>query len=337
MIALVARLLHLLVTFFLDAFERPNHRPRSRIDLRIVHRGLIVDRVDIDHRQTLDDSHGVAVKLPFRIEPGPAVEIGRLDDQRIPLPVAAAVSHPQFDVGPDMRTAVRVDDAIDMTPGLVDDGYVSRKLSNLTRTKVCHLPGNARGKTLRVGIDVVGDILVPLRPRPRLIRNSSVWRIDDRRDRRPKATRGGVTGKIFDILKTHRHRCLPNSLQVRLAVRRLGRIERLGFPQRAGMKACGGRRTTSRDGVGLRPLAGHGHRRQRQGNRQSRRCNRGAREPVFQRRASFQGPARGHVALKTKSTRTPGFGHSFPCDDRGACSSSRVSKTLSGPRWWLRS
>ena len=230
-----------------------------------------------------------------------------------------------------MRTAVHVDDAIDVAAGLVDDRDVPGKLRNLTGPEVRHLARDTRGKTLRVGIDVVRDILFALCPRPRLVRHPSVWRIDDRCDRGTEAARRRVAGKIFDVLEAHRHGRIPDALQVRLSIRCLGRRERLGFRQRTRMKACGRRRTTSRDGVRLRILACGGHRGHRQGNRESRRCDCGAQEP-FLHRSNLLGRH-----FKTKSIRIPGFERSSLCDGTGPCSSSTAWKTSSDLRWWLRS
>src|ERR1700730_1978844 len=90
-IALVTGLLHLLEALFLVPFESKNDGPQSREHLGVLHGGCVVERVSVQHREPLDHSQAVAREDPRLVEPGPPVEVGRLDDERIALPASAGV------------------------------------------------------------------------------------------------------------------------------------------------------------------------------------------------------------------------------------------------------
>src|SRR5262249_46056628 len=55
-VALVARLLHPLVSLFLVALEGERHRPRLGGDLWVVNRGSVVNRVSVDRSEAFGDS-----------------------------------------------------------------------------------------------------------------------------------------------------------------------------------------------------------------------------------------------------------------------------------------
>jgi hypothetical protein len=75
-----------------------------------------------------------------------------------------------------------------MAARFVDDRDEIAGLRDLTRPEVRHLPRNAGRQALRVRIDVLLDVLVALRARPRMIWNSPIGRIDDDGDRGTKST-----------------------------------------------------------------------------------------------------------------------------------------------------
>src|SRR5438309_3085905 len=88
-IALVTGLLHLLEALFLVPFESKNDRPRLRKHFGVLYGGCVVERICVHHRDPLDHSQGVAREDTRLVEPGPPIEVGRLDDERIALPTAA--------------------------------------------------------------------------------------------------------------------------------------------------------------------------------------------------------------------------------------------------------
>ena len=73
---------------FLIAYQGESQRPGSRVHLRIFESGFVVDRVGVDEREAFDHMQGVATKMTQQVEPGPAIEIGHIDHQRVALPVA---------------------------------------------------------------------------------------------------------------------------------------------------------------------------------------------------------------------------------------------------------
>jgi len=71
---------------FFPAIENHTHLPRLRKHLPILNRGLVVHVVGANQSVTFDDMQRVTVEIPRSIEPGLAIEIRHVDDQRIVLP-----------------------------------------------------------------------------------------------------------------------------------------------------------------------------------------------------------------------------------------------------------
>jgi hypothetical protein len=77
--------------------QREGHRPRLRVDVWIVDRHLVVNRVRVDQRQPLDHVRSLGVEVTCLIEPGPSILIAHIDDERVSLPCPASVALPHFD------------------------------------------------------------------------------------------------------------------------------------------------------------------------------------------------------------------------------------------------
>ena len=73
--------------------QRYGHRPGLRVHLWIREGGLVLDGVEVDHRQPFDDMQRVAMKVASHVEPGLAIEIGRFDDERVTFPAATRIAH----------------------------------------------------------------------------------------------------------------------------------------------------------------------------------------------------------------------------------------------------
>src|SRR4029079_7797069 len=69
--------------------------PRER--LRIGNRRFVAEDVRRRARVALGDLQLIAVEVAGPIEPGAVVEAGRLDDERLALPVADRLAHPRID------------------------------------------------------------------------------------------------------------------------------------------------------------------------------------------------------------------------------------------------
>ena len=170
------------------------------------------------------------MKTPNDIEPGVLVVIGHVDDQRIPLPVAARVPHPQLDVSSDMWTSVDGDDAIGVVV-LVDDHHLPRRLKNPHRISIVDARHTVQ-KASRDRINVlrlrrvtvlVIEKLGFLR-RPRLVRNLPVRRVHNRRSRRYRLTRNpdvlcAIGFTCLDAVRRDVVFLPPMAPYVRLAVR----------------------------------------------------------------------------------------------------------------------
>ena len=73
--------------------EHPGKRPRLRVELRIFHRHLVRQMVRVRPRPPFDDVHGVAMRMRVVVNPAQLVlESDRVDDQRVAIPLANAVS-----------------------------------------------------------------------------------------------------------------------------------------------------------------------------------------------------------------------------------------------------
>ena len=97
------------------ALHRQRHGEGARERGRIVDRVLVEQRVVVDAREALRQPQGGAGPHRAddgRVEAGRLIgEVGRLDDERITLPVAAGVAHPLPDAVGQVRAAVERHDA----------------------------------------------------------------------------------------------------------------------------------------------------------------------------------------------------------------------------------
>ena len=68
-------------------------RPGLCVELRIFHRHFVRQMVGVRARPALDDVHGVAVRMRVVVNPAHLIlESDRVDDQRVAIPLANAVS-----------------------------------------------------------------------------------------------------------------------------------------------------------------------------------------------------------------------------------------------------
>src|SRR5262245_30060323 len=113
-----------------DALVGLRHRygraPRTRERGRVVHGELVQQRVLVDASETLDEME--LVVSPAKT--GPAVEVRRVDDERVALPLAARIAQPRPHAGRDVRTAVQRNDPR-VVNHLVGDDDVARHLKDL--------------------------------------------------------------------------------------------------------------------------------------------------------------------------------------------------------------
>ena len=168
------------------------------------------------------------------VKPGLVVVTGHLDDERISLPVATRVSHPQFDGVSDMRTPVQGDDTRAMVE-LLEDHHVSGRLNKLKGSLIKHA-WYAAWKATQVWVDVlplrqvrvVVIDLLPFRPRPRLVGNSAVRRVHNQ-----TLMVGLVSAQqnvclirsLFDVVQSEPSpSVIPKSLNIRLAIRHSRRV-----------------------------------------------------------------------------------------------------------------
>src|SRR5512134_2537587 len=94
-VVFVARHLEQLVRF---AVHRHLDRPRASVRDRIGDGGPIDHRVGVDRRERLDDRLHVTDDVADLVEPGLAVEVAALDDERVALPTTRRITLPQADV-----------------------------------------------------------------------------------------------------------------------------------------------------------------------------------------------------------------------------------------------
>ena len=66
-----------------------DHRPGTRVDVRVGDRRFVMEHILVDHREALDDVDVVAEEIADRVEPLPVALIGHVDDERVALPPAA--------------------------------------------------------------------------------------------------------------------------------------------------------------------------------------------------------------------------------------------------------
>ena len=77
-----------LCILFDSTIDGHTHVPRSHENIRILDRHLIRERIRATSRKPLHHMQGVAVKVSSSVEPGHPIEAGRVNDQRVTLPVA---------------------------------------------------------------------------------------------------------------------------------------------------------------------------------------------------------------------------------------------------------
>src|SRR5215475_939195 len=134
-----------------------------------------------------------------------------------------------------MRTRVERDDTRTVIE-LLKEYDISRRLNNLNSPLIEH-PRNAAEKTTSVRIDVlpfrqlgvVLEDICPPRPRPGLVRNPPVRRIDDQTGFvRLYAAQKHVerVRSCFDVVRREPSLVCPESLHIRLPVRRSRRVPR---------------------------------------------------------------------------------------------------------------
>src|SRR6185436_16881139 len=70
-------------------------RPGPRVDERIAHCGLVANRVAIDRTEALDRALGLADDFTHLVQPRLAIEIRRLDHERVAIPAAGRIALPQ--------------------------------------------------------------------------------------------------------------------------------------------------------------------------------------------------------------------------------------------------
>ena len=104
MVPLVAGVLPLLAV---ERLHRHLEGPRAFPSLRVVDGRLVEQRPGVDAGQPLGQAHAAGSGAPLP----PGVEVRRLDDERVALPVAARLARPLEQVRRQRRTAVERDDA----------------------------------------------------------------------------------------------------------------------------------------------------------------------------------------------------------------------------------
>ena len=115
--------------------------PRLREHLSILDRGFVLNRVVAGHAVFLSYAQRVAVKIAGHVEPRLVVVVGYVHHQRVAIPVAPRIAHPEVHVFR-VRSAVGVDQAILQLP-FEGDGHHRRRLEDLKRIIQIHDAGNA--------------------------------------------------------------------------------------------------------------------------------------------------------------------------------------------------
>src|SRR5258708_38924455 len=75
--------------------EHDSAGPRSCVGLRVVDGDLVLQMVAVDAPDVFDNAQRVAVRVADAVEPSLLVEIHRVGNQRISLPMPDRVAHPQ--------------------------------------------------------------------------------------------------------------------------------------------------------------------------------------------------------------------------------------------------
>src|SRR5438552_8483325 len=85
--------------------ERACVLPRLREGLRILDGHFPVDVTEVGPREALHEMQPIAVRMADRIQPGLAVEVDRVDHQRVAFPATDRIAEPRRDALA-MRTAI---------------------------------------------------------------------------------------------------------------------------------------------------------------------------------------------------------------------------------------
>ena len=193
-------------------------------------RRTIQQGVCVNERPPFRDAHGVGRKIAGHIQPRLAVVVRHVHHERVPVPAAARVSHPQLDALAKVGPAVQVNHS----GGVCflaehDDGVAS--LDDLVDRRHVERARHAGHQAQRVGVEILVEVRVAGAGGGREIRNQAVCRIDDPRLLRPVER---VAGELLD---GDVHACPPpDPGQVGRAGGRARRRERLRLLHRASVK-----------------------------------------------------------------------------------------------------
>src|SRR5439155_6220436 len=140
--------------------EGPRALPLPGEGLGVVDDHFVGDVTQVGPREALDEMQLIAVRMANRIQAGPPVEIDRVDDQRVALPVAHRVAEPR-------RDAFAMLPAVDRShgePGVLieQEGKVRVVLHDLHRLRRVDGAGHAEREA---GAGVVAFCRVVLLPR----------------------------------------------------------------------------------------------------------------------------------------------------------------------------
>jgi hypothetical protein len=177
----------------------------------IVDRHLVGNRVDVAHRVALDHVQRLAVKVASHVEPGAIVVVSHVDDQRVPLPAAAGITHPEVD-SIRVRRPVRVDRPVHLRPFECDREMV-RRLEDLEWELHVHDARHARHVAVRQrvgGQPVLGVLELP-GCGPRLIRDRAVLH-------HPPSRREAVTRHVIFQVGRGAIAHLPDPVEIWFAV-----------------------------------------------------------------------------------------------------------------------
>jgi len=87
-LSLVARELEQVVIRLHIPPQQEGHLPRPRVHRRILERRFVLNRIRVDQCVALGDVKRWTGEVPGHIEPGLAVEVRRVDDERIAFPAS---------------------------------------------------------------------------------------------------------------------------------------------------------------------------------------------------------------------------------------------------------
>src|SRR5262249_62176094 len=73
------------------------HVPGSREHFWIFDRHGVADVIGIDQRIAFYQVQSIAVKVAGSVKPGPVVQMGHVDDERVPFPASARIAKPPID------------------------------------------------------------------------------------------------------------------------------------------------------------------------------------------------------------------------------------------------